>query len=514
MGRPRLAGRVAQRKTRDVPESPDQDARLDEYRAKRDPARTPEPVPDPGDRPPAAEHRTFVIQEHHARALHWDFRLERDGVLVSWAVPKGLPQDQKTNHLAVHTEDHPLEYATFEGRIGAGEYGGGQVTVWDHGTYDLVKWSDREVQVVLHGERVQGRYVLFATRPKGRPAARRRREELDGAPDGSARHAPTGSGCPTSCGRCSRYPGELPEDDAGWAYEMKWDGVRAIAYVDGGRVRLMSRNDLDITRSYPEIAGLGEQLGSTPAVLDGELVAFDPGGAPDFGRLQRRMHVADPAAARRLARTCPVVYLRVRRAPPRRAVDGRPARTTSVAALLTGLGLTGASWQTPPSFDGPGADVLAASRANRLEGVLAKRRTAPYRPGSRSPDWTKVKHVRMQEVVVAGWRPGQGSRADTIGSLVLGVYEDGRLRPAGRVGTGFTRQMLDSLLAQLTPLEQGSSPFDEVLPTAESRGVRWVRPELVGEVAFTEWTGDGRLRHPAWRGLRPDKSPGDVTREE
>ena len=495
-----------------MPESPDQDARLDEYRAKRDPARTPEPVPDPGERPPAAEQRTFVIQEHHARALHWDFRLERDGVLVSWAVPKGLPQDQKTNHLAVHTEDHPLEYATFEGRIGAGEYGGGQVTVWDHGTYDLVKWSDREVQVVLHGERVQGRYVLFATRPKGRPAA---------ADDGKSWMVhrmdpptrPDWERLPDLVRPMLAVPGELPVDDAGWAYEMKWDGVRAIAYVDGGRVRLMSRNDLDITRSYPEIAGLGEQLGSVPAVLDGELVAFDPGGAPDFGRLQRRMHVQDSAAARRLARDVPVVYLLF----DVLHLDGRSTVALPYderRRLLTGLGLTGASWQTPPSFDGPGADVLAASRANRLEGVLAKRRTAPYRPGSRSPDWTKVKHVRMQEVVVAGWRPGQGSRADTIGSLVLGVYEDGRLRPAGRVGTGFTRQMLDSLLAQLTPLEQASSPFDEVLPTAESRGVRWVRPELVGEVAFTEWTGDGRLRHPAWRGLRPDKNPGDVTREE
>jgi bifunctional non-homologous end joining protein LigD len=495
-----------------VPESSDQDARLDEYRAKRDPARTPEPVPDPGDRPPTAGHRTFVIQEHHARALHWDFRLERDGVLVSWAVPKGLPQDQKTNHLAVHTEDHPLEYATFEGRIGAGEYGGGQVTVWDHGTYDLVKWSDREVQVVLHGERVQGRYVLFATRPKGRPAA---------ADDGKSWMVhrmdpptrPDWEPLPDLVRPMLAVLGDLPADDAGWAYEMKWDGVRAIAYVDGGRVRLMSRNDLDITRSYPEIAGLGEQLGSTAAVLDGELVAFDAGGAPDFGRLQRRMHVEDPRAARRLARDVPVVYLVF----DVLHLDGRSTVGLPYderRELLTGLGLTGASWQTPPSFDGPGADVLAASRANRLEGVLAKRRSAPYRPGGRSPDWTKVKHVRMQEVVVAGWKPGQGSRADTIGSLVLGVYEDGRLRPAGRVGTGFTRQMLDRLLAQLTALERASSPFDEVLPSAERRGVRWVRPELVGEVAFTEWTGDGRLRHPAWRGLRPDKSPADVTREE
>ncbi|WP_051640356.1 non-homologous end-joining DNA ligase [Cellulomonas sp. URHE0023] len=308
-------------------------------------------------------------------------------------------------------------------------------------------------------------------------------------------------------------PGELPGVETGWAYEMKWDGVRAVAYVAAGRVRLMSRNDLDITRSYPEVAALGEQLGSTSAVLDGELVAFDAGGAPDFGRLQRRMHVADASAARRLARDVPVVYLVF----DVLHLDGRSTVGLPYderRRLLTGLGLAGGSWQTPPSFDGPGADVLAASRANRLEGVLAKKRSAPYRPGARSPDWTKIKHVRMQEVVVAGWRPGQGSRAETIGSLVLGVHEDGRLLPAGRVGTGFTRSSLDQLLAQLTPLEVAASPFREHLPAAESRGVHWVRPVVVGEVAFTEWTSDGRLRHPAWRGLRPDKRAGDVTREE
>ncbi|WP_456844160.1 non-homologous end-joining DNA ligase [Cellulomonas sp. P5_C6] len=496
-----------------MPDPTPESERLAQYRAKRDPARTPEPVPAPGSSPPSGDGRSFVIQEHHARALHWDFRLERDGVLVSWAVPKGLPQDQKTNHLAVHTEDHPLEYATFEGEIGAGEYGGGRVTVWDHGTYDLVKWSEREVQVVLHGERVQGRYVLFATRPKGRPA--------DAPDDGKSWMVhrmdpptrPDWEPQPALVRPMLAVPGELPTDDDGWAFEMKWDGVRAVAYVDGGRVRLMSRNDLDITRSYPEIAGMGEQLGSTPVVLDGELVAFDAGGAPDFGRLQQRMHVADPSAARRLARSVPVVYLVF----DVLHLDGRS--TVSLPyderrRLLESLGVAGPSWQTPPSFDGPGQDVLTASLEGRLEGVLVKRRSAPYRPGSRSPDWVKVKHVRMQEVVIAGWRPGKGNRADTIGALVVAVHQDGELRPAGRVGTGFTRRMLDDLLVRLRALERPTPPFEGRLPAAESRDVHWVRPELVGEVAYTEWTDDGRLRHPAWRGLRPDKRPGDVVRED
>jgi bifunctional non-homologous end joining protein LigD len=307
-------------------------------------------------------------------------------------------------------------------------------------------------------------------------------------------------------------PGELPDDDAGWAYEMKWDGVRAVAYVDGD-VRLMSRNDLDVSRSYPEVAGLADQLGSRQVVLDGELVAFDAGGAPDFGRLQQRMHVADAAVARRLSRSVPVVYLvfDVLHLDGRSAIE-RPYDERRT--LLDAMALTGPSWQTPPAFDGPGGDVLAASLENRLEGVVAKRRSAPYLPGARSPSWRKVKHVRMQEVVVAGWRPGQGRRADTIGSLVMAVHDDdGVLRHAGGVGTGFTHRALDDLLAMLRPLERSTPPVQHNLPAAETRDVHWVRPELVGEVAFTEWTGDGRLRHPTWRGLRPDKRPEDVVRE-
>ncbi|WP_222928346.1 non-homologous end-joining DNA ligase [Cellulomonas telluris] len=310
-------------------------------------------------------------------------------------------------------------------------------------------------------------------------------------------------------------PGELPTgDDSGWAYEMKWDGVRAVAYVQGGGVRLLSRNDRDVTRSYPEVLGLGEALGSTAAVLDGELVTFDTRGAPDFGRLQQRMHVADPATARRLARTVPVVYL---------VFDVLHVDDASTLSLpydarrevLAGLGLAGPSWQVPPSFDGPGADVLAASRENGLEGVLAKRRTATYRPGARSPDWRKVKHVHTQEVVLVGWRPGQGRRAGTVGSLVLGVHDRGGvLRPAGGVGTGFTGRALDHLGALLRPLERRTQPVEGRFPPADVRDVHWVEPRLVGEVVHAGWTSDGRLRHPSWRGLRPDKHPDAVVRED
>jgi len=215
----------------------------------------------------------FVIQEHHARALHWDFRLERDGVLVSWAIPKGLPLDKKTNHLAVHTEDHPLEYATFEGTIPEGEYGGGKVSIWDSGTYDELKWSDREVMVILHGRRMQGTYVLFATkdsRKEGNGAASRAWmiHRMDDAPEG---YTPL----PRDLRPMLATLGMLPSDDESWAYEFKWDGVRALSYVDGGRIHVASRNGNDLTASFPELRAVGEQLGSRQVVLDGEIVALD-----------------------------------------------------------------------------------------------------------------------------------------------------------------------------------------------------------------------------------------------
>jgi len=308
--------------------------------------------------------------------------------------------------------------------------------------------------------------------------------------------------------------GELPPaaEDEHWAFEMKWDGVRAVGYVERGGLRLWSRNDLEITASYPEVLGLGEALGVT-AVLDGELVTFDDRGRPSFGRLQERMHVRDVAVARRLAVRVPVVYLvfDVLR------LDGRSLLDVPYLErrdALAGLGIAGPSWQAPPSFLAPGADVLEASREQGLEGVVAKRRDSRYRPGRRSPDWRKVKHARMQEVVVVGWKPGKGRRAGRIGALMLAVNGPSGLVYAGGVGTGFTERMLDDLAARLRPLARRTSPLAEPLTTAEARDARWVTPRLVGEVAYTEWTPEGRIRHPSWRGLRPDKSPSDVVREE
>jgi bifunctional non-homologous end joining protein LigD len=506
--------------------------KLEPYRRKRDATVTPEPVPartprqreSPGPQPPR-----FVIQEHHARALHWDFRLERDGVLVSWAIPKGLPIDKKTNHLAVHTEDHPLEYATFEGTIPGGEYGGGQVILWDVGTYDEIKWSDAEVMVVLHGEKVQGQYVLFATntsrrKSSGPPkAGTKKSPPSDIGPEGYRRNwmvhrmddAPDGyEPPPTDIEPMLATLGTLPRDDGAWAFEFKWDGIRAIGHIDGGRIRITSRNGNDLTASFPELRALGEYFGSRQAVIDGEIVAFDDQGRPRFQKLQPRIHASDPAKARRLADEQPAVYVLF----DLLYLDGHmltkePYRERRRRLEALGLDAKGASWTLSPRFDGPGADILRASQDQGLEGVLAKRLDSPYLPGKRSPTWTKVKNILMQEVVIGGWTPGEGHRQGRFGSLLLGIPDAEGLRYVGQVGTGFSEAVLDDLMQKLAARRTSERPFATDIPRRYDKGATWVEPTLVGEVSFSEWTTEGRMRHPAWRGLRDDKSPAEVHRE-
>jgi bifunctional non-homologous end joining protein LigD len=474
---------------------------LTEYRRKRRAGRTPEPIPTA---PPseADDGHRFVVQEHHARALHWDFRVERGGVLVSWAVPKGIPQDTKRNHLAVQTEDHPLEYLDFEGTIAAGEYGGGSVSIWDRGTYQLEEWSDREVKVVLNGHRTQGRFALIHTGGKNWIMHRM----------GAAAHPDWQP--PRRVAPMLATLGSLPpaSQDRQWAFEVKWDGVRAICEIDGGRITLWSRNDRDITVSYPELRELGAQLGTTQAVLDGEIAVLDKDQRSSFSRLQRRMHVASAAEAGRLANQDPVVYLIF----DLLHLDGRSLLELPYSdrrQLLDGLELEGARWRTPPVLRGGGAAALRTSQRRGQEGIIAKRRSSHYLPGRRSPDWVKIKNIRTQEVVVGGWRPGQGRRAGTIGSLLLGLPSEDGLRYIGNVGTGFTEDMLADLMTRLRKLARRTAPFTDGVPNVIAREAHWVSPRLVGEVRFTEWTGDGRLRHPSWRGLRPDKQVSDVRQE-
>lgn len=483
-------------------------ADLATYRRKRDPARTPEPVPAEGPLP-AGNDDTFVVQEHHATALHWDFRLERGGVLVSWAVPKGLPMDPSTNHLAVHTEDHPIDYASFEGEIPQGEYGGGTVMIWDRGTYECEKWTDREVKVVLHGARVSGRYVLFRTDRLGGKDKRGRdwmMHRMDPPPDDfealPALVRPM----------LAVLRDEVPRDDDLYGFEFKWDGVRAVVYVEGGRPRVLSRNDRDVTATYPELRELAAAVGARQMVLDGEIVAFDDNGRPSFGALQARMHVTNAAQVRRLTTSTPITYLVF----DVLHLDGRSLLETPYAErrrILDSLGLAGPSWQTPPWFQGGGAAVLQASDQQGLEGVIAKRLDSRYYPGKRSDCWLKVKNIRTQEVIVGGWKAGEGRRKGAIGSLLIGVPGEDGLEFVGHVGTGFTDTMLRELGEQLTPLGRDDPPFATAVPREHARAAHWVEPRIVGEVAFSEWTRDGRLRHPAWRGLRPDKSPDEVIRE-
>lgn len=305
----------------------------------------------------------------------------------------------------------------------------------------------------------------------------------------------------------------LPHDDGGWAYEMKWDGVRASAYLSGGRLlRLMSRTGRDITVAYPELQGLGADSGARQLVLDGEIVAFLD-GRPSFETLQQRMHIASPAHAVRLARQVPVAYLVF----DLLHLDGRSTLALPYAkrrALLEGLGLAGRCWQTPPAFTGvTGADMLRVAADQGLEGLVAKRLDSRYRPGLRSGEWRKVKRLYRQEVVVGGISPGKGARAGKIGSLLVGVQFEHGLAYAGRVGTGFTEQALRLLGRRLAPLRRATSPFATEVPPEQAHGATWLEPLLVIEVEFTAWTSEGRLRAASYRGLRDDKDPGDVTRE-
>jgi bifunctional non-homologous end joining protein LigD len=462
---------------------------------------TPEPFGATKRRPSKKQPR-FVVQEHHATALHWDFRLERDGVLVSWAVPKGPPVDPKTNHLAVHTEDHPLDYFDFEGEIPKGQYGGGQVMLWDQGTYELEEWTDTKVKVVLHGRRVDGEYVLFQTKGKNWMVHRVTPPTYPDYVEMPESLVPMLASTATA----------LPDDPDKWAYEFKWDGVRALVYVDGGRARAQSRNLLDITGSYPELVELGKAVGSTRLVLDGELVVFDADGRSDFGLLQQRMKLTGEAV-KRAAKSYPVVYLVF----DVLYADGRDVTRlpyTERRALLESLDLNGPSWQTPPYFPGEGDAVRAASIERGFEGIMAKRLDSTYQPGKRTDAWRKVKNIRRQEMVVGGWTAGEGARAGHLGSLLVGYYDDTGLRYAGHVGTGFTQKTLLDLEKTLKPLARKDSPFADKVPTAYAKKSTYVEPELVAEVEFTEWTRDGKLRHPSYKGLRYDKAATEVVREE
>jgi bifunctional non-homologous end joining protein LigD len=467
--------------------------KLASYRAKRDPKATPEPFAD-GKRRPRRKQPIFVVQRHDARRLHYDFRLERDGVLASWAVPKGIPMEPGTQHLAVHVEDHPLEYATFEGEIPKGSYGAGSVEIWDSGTYELVEEKKNGgLTVHLHGEKLEGLWALVPAHLSGDEKnwlILRKRE--DGAEKASS-------------GPTRRYKPMLASLAAGlptggdWVFEPKWDGYRALAYVRETEVELRSRRDNDLTERFATVAtALPRALRTPSCVLDGEVCALDGEGKSSFSLMQQG-----------LGRLVYYVFDVLE-------IDGRPVLDlplTERRELLEGLlDRRSQSVRMTEVFD-DGEALLEAAREQGLEGVMAKRSSCPYEQ-RRSRNWLKVKVRPDQEFIVAGYTKGQGRRT-RLGSLVLAVREGKELRWVGNVGTGFTEKTLDDLLERLRPLERKDSPFPEPpkMPRVRKGDVVWVEPELVVQAQFAEWTHDGHLRAPAFLGFRDDKRSEEVHRE-
>ena len=465
---------------------------LDAYRAKRDFDATPEPA---GEQSVPEDRLRFVVQEHSARAMHWDLRLEHEGALASWAIPKGIPADPKRNNLAVQTEDHPLEYLDFHGEIPAGHYGAGTMKIFDRGTFEVHKWRDKEVMVTFHGERVRGKYVLFRTDGKNWMIHR-----MDPPED------PDREPMPQRLEPMLARSGELPVGDQ-WAYEIKWDGVRAIGYADGGRLKLESRNGNNVTPRYPELRELGRALGAHEAILDGEVVALDEHGHPSFQRLQRRMHLTSEGQVRRLSQSEPVVYMIF----DLLWLDGHSLVAEPYTARrerLAELELAGPTWQVPAYHQGNGAGLLAATKAQGLEGLVAKRADSPYLPGRRTQGWVKVKNVRNTDVVVGGWVGGDGGRLGRIGALVIGfMNDDGELVFCGKVGTGFTDAELMRLQGIVDPLTRATTPFTGVQP---EKAAHFIEPVLVANVDYGSITDAGTLRHPVYKGLRDDLDPAEV----
>jgi bifunctional non-homologous end joining protein LigD len=542
---------------------------LETYRSKRNFSRTPEPEPGTV----GEGSGRFVVQRHRATRLHYDLRLEIGGVLVSWAVPRGPTLDPDQRRMAMRTEDHPVEYFDFEGTIPAGEYGAGDVIVWDWGTFTPEETDDPaaalaagELKFRLDGERLRGRYTIIQTGGK-RDAFDRRSEPaqwlLIHKRDEAAVSGWDAEEHPTSV-KTSRTndevaagveprmvapppsveeepdlsaarPAALPDfvrpmlatltegafDDPGWLYEIKWDGYRVEAVVHPKGVRLWTRNRIDAAGYFPDLAGPPNWIEAREAVVDGEVVALDPEGRPDFSLLQDRTGLRGLEAATG------------RRSPdgPRLTADERKA-IPLVYMVFDLLHLDGSSLLDVPLEErkrllrrvirphplvryaahvvGEGEAFMRAAAARGLEGVVAKRRASRYEPGKRSRDWLKIKLRREQELVVAGWLPGKGSHAD-LGSLIVAVNADGRLRHAGQVGSGISSVMRRRLLDAMAPLRRDESPLDPVprLPAA-----RWVEPRIVIRAEFAEWTSDGVLRQAAFKGIEVGKEPAAVVREE
>ncbi|HWR17526.1 MAG TPA: DNA ligase D [Terriglobales bacterium] len=493
---------------------------LDQYRTKRKFDKTPEPQPG---KPAIHPENRFYIQRHSARRLHYDLRLEVDNVLKSWALPKGPTLDPTDKRLAVHVEDHPIEYGTFQGTIPQGNYGAGTVSLWDYGRYELLgdapihqQLERGDLKFRLHGQKLAGEFALVRTKksPKDWLLIKKNdfavilgwdpesdiRSVLEVPTDPSAVTGAVKADMPSSLSpMLATLSPSLPEGP-GWIFEPKWDGVRSLCYIRDGKVSLISRTGRTMDQQYTELADLPRHISASSAIIDGEIVALDDQGRPRFGLLQQRIG-AGAAKSRKLAETSPVLlfafdllYLN--------GYDLRGATLIDRKALLKSVLSQSALVRYSDHFEN-GPELLHAARANELEGVVAKRATSRYE-ARRSTDWIKVKVVTQQEFVICGFTKGE---REPFGALVLAYFQDGKFLFAGNVGTGFTQKSLDQLHSLLKPLIRKTSPISDMPKIPEK--ITWVEPKLVCTVKYMEWTKEKHLRAPVYLGLRDDVAPAD-----
>ena len=549
---------------------------LEEYRRKRDFNQTPEPSGDPiprsGTDTSAWEHlprgRRFCVQKHRATRLHFDFRLEHQGVLLSWAIPRGPSLDPAKKRLAVQTEDHPIDYGEFEGVIPSG-YGAGTVMLWDIGTYEWIKETaedyERSLQrgdlkFRLQGTKLSGEFALIRIGDRGR--------QYGGSNDGDrnwllikkrdasvvegyeasdydvsvktgrslAQIAQEGGGDPREMRRAARVRGapapaqptvststlaqapspmlatpvDKPFSRDGWLFELKYDGIRAMVTVAGDLIRITGRRGGDETARYPEAAAIRSGIRAGQAIVDGELVVLDADGRPSFERMQQRIGVSREPDVRRVSAEHPVTFI----AFDLLELDGRDLLNTELRIRKKTLRET--IVDSPhilfaEHVERDGTSLFEVARSSGIEGIVGKRADSLYRPGIRSPDWVKIKSWLSQSCVIVGYTAGRGRRANQLGALILAVLDGGHLVHCGQVGTGFDDKTLRDIRDRLRPLEVKTCPLDVAPKTAEP--ATWVKPELVCEVRFAGWTRDGILRHPAYRTLRLDQRPEDTVRE-
>ncbi len=534
------------------------DSSLEAYKRKRDFAKTPEPPPGGAD--DQARNLVFVVQQHAATRMHWDFRLEVDGVLKSWPLPKGPSLDPREKRMAVMVEDHPYEYRAFEGIIPKGEYGGGQVIVWDEGTYTpdedgKTSWNDRDegnqrmreglkkgkLSIFMRGKKLRGSFTLVKTRYsadswlliKHRDEYVSDRDILE--EDRSVRSGLTIRDLKEGRLPGARHDGEVAHPQArkapfpdprreapmlstlvksafnqpAWLWEPKLDGIRALAYVRDGKAELRSRRRIEVTKTYPSIARALEEQRVQSLVLDGEVCALDADGVPRFQLIQPRINLTRGSDIARAEAEIPVVYFVF----DILYLDEHDLRNVPLEdrkRLLASRVQFGDVIRPVSYIEELGVETEAQAKRLGFEGVVGKRRDSRYEPGARSRSWVKVKAVNEQEFVVGGYTPGEGARDRTFGALAIGYYDDGKLVYAGNVGSGFNDAMLGSIRKQLEDLKTAKSPFEA--GKVEGK-VTWVEPRLVAQVKYAEWTNDGRLRAPVFLGLRDDIDPRQVGRE-